>query len=252
MTGFEGKKALVTGGSRGIGRAIALELARRGCHVAINFMRNVEAAEQTARDVRAHNVECLLLRKNLYKVENIKAMFKEYEQQWGSLDFFVSNAALGVLRHASELPEKGWELAMDVNAKAYLFGSIEAARRMKNGKGKIVGVSSIGSQFVLPGYVAIGASKAAIEAITRYLAYELAPHNIYVNAVSGGPVLTDALKSFPNYEQVVKFTEERTPFKRLGTPEEIARAAVWLLSDDSDWVVGQTIVVDGGLSLGAF
>jgi enoyl-[acyl-carrier protein] reductase III len=249
---FRGKKALITGGSRGVGRAIALELARRGADVAINFMRNVEAAEQTAQAIRNYGVKCLLLRKNLYKVDNIRAMFEEYESEWGSLDYFVSNAALGVLRGVEEFPEKGWELAMDVNAKAYLFGAIEAAKRMTNGKGKIVGISSIGSRFVLPGYVAIGASKAAIESITRYLAYELAPKNIYVNAVSGGPVLTDALRSFPNFEKIVKFTEERSPFKRLGTPEEIAKAVVWLLSDDSDWVLGQTIVVDGGLSLGAF
>ncbi|MHA2620331.1 MAG: SDR family oxidoreductase [bacterium JZ-2024 1] len=251
MKEFSGKKALVTGGSRGVGRAIAEELARRGCDVAINYLRNMEAAEETARTVRSYGSDCILLRKNLYKVENIKAMFEEYDRQWESLDFFVSNAALGVLRGVSDFPEKGWELAMDVNAKAYLFGAAEAAKRMKNGKGKIVGISSIGSHFVLPGYVAIGASKAAIEAITRYLAYELAPRNIYVNAVSGGPVLTDALRSFPNYEQIVKFTEERSPFKRLGTPQEIAKVVAWLLSDESDWVLGQTIVVDGGLSLGA-
>jgi enoyl-[acyl-carrier protein] reductase III len=252
MKQFRGKKALVTGGSRGVGRAIAMELARRGADLAINFMRNSEAAEATATAIRAQGVRCLLLRKNLYKVENIRAMFEEYGREWGSLDYFVSNAALGVLRGVADFPEKGWELAMDVNAKAFLFGAAEAARRMTNGKGKIVGISSIGSHFVLPGYVAIGASKAAIETTTRYLAYELAPRNIYVNAVSGGPVLTDALKSFPNYQEIVKFTEERSPFKRLGTPEEIANAVVWLLSDDSDWVLGQTIVVDGGLSLGAF
>lgn len=252
MNRFHGKKALVTGGSRGIGRAVSLELARHGCDVAINFMRNTEAAEHTANEVRALGVSCILLRKNLFRTENVVAVFKEYEAQWGPLHYFVSNAALGVLRPVTGFPEKGWDLAMDVNAKAYLFGASEAARLMNGHKGKIVAISSIGSQFVLPGYAAIGASKAAIETLTRYLAYELAPQNIYVNAVAGGPVATDALKSFPNYEQVVEFTRQRSPFKRMGTPEEIAKAVLWLLSDDSDWVTGQTLIVDGGLSLGAF
>ncbi len=246
---MEGKKVLITGGSRGIGRAIALELAKRGCDVAINYMRNDEAAEETARAIRALGRECLKIRKNIFKVANVRELFARVREAWGRLDFFVSNAALGALAPPLEMPEKGWDLAMNVNAKAFLYGVQEAVRLMPEG-GKIVAISSIGAHFVLPGYVAVGASKAALETLVRYLARELAPRGILVNAVSGGPVLTDALRMFPNAEQIIRFAEEQTPLGRIGRPEDLAKVVAWLLSPDADWVVGQVIVADGGLSLG--
>ncbi|MFN4182239.1 MAG: SDR family oxidoreductase [bacterium] len=247
---FEGKRALITGGSRGIGKAIALLLAREGCHIAINYMRNRKTAEETQQEILQMGVECLLLEKNIYKWKNVKELFAELRKHWDYLDYFVSNAALGTLRPVISLPEAGWDLAMDVNAKAFLAGFQEAVRMMEGRKGKIGAISSIGSHFHLPGYAGIGASKAAIETLVRYMAKEAAEKNIWVNAVSGGPVETDSLRSFPNYEFMQKYTIEHTPFHRMGRPEDIARVAVWLLSDESDWVTGQVIVADGGLTLG--
>ncbi len=247
---FEGKKALITGGTRGIGKATALLLARKKCDVALGFMRNREAAEKTRQEIESLGVQCLLIQKNIYKVKNIQEIFQRVKEAWGTLDFFVSNAALGVLKPTSELTETGWNLTLDVNAKAFLFGAQEAAKLMQERGGKIVAVSSIGSHFCLPGYAAMGASKAAIETLTRYLAQELAPKGILVNAVSGGPVDTEALRFFPNYQTLMKITVERTPLHRMGCPEDLAKVIVWLLSEDANWVVGQTIVADGGLTLG--
>lgn len=247
---MKGQKALITGGSRGIGRACAIHLAEHGCDVAINYLRNSQAAEETAALVREKGSEALLLRYNVGKVENIQEMFAEVREKWGYIDVFVSNAVLGVLRPAEVFPEKGWEMTVDINAKAYLFCAQEAVKLM-NGreKGHIVALSSIGSIRCMPGYSVIGASKAAIETLTRYLALELAPKNINVNCVSGGPIDTEALKAFPNYDELVADTRKNTPLGRMGTPEDLANVVVWLCSDESSWVTGQTIIADGGLTL---
>ncbi len=247
---FLGKRALITGGTRGIGKAIAVLLAREGCNVALNFLRNRKAGEETQKEIQAMDVECLLVEKNLYKWKNVQEMFGELRKHWDHLDYFVSNAAMGVLKPVGEMPETGWDLAMDVNAKAFLVGVQEAVKMMQGRKGKIVAISSIGSYFHLPGYSGIGASKAALESLIRYMARELAGKNIWVNGVSGGPVETDSLRMFPNYQFIVQYAIEHTPFHRIAVPEDLAKVAVWLLSDDSDWVTGQVIVADGGLTLG--
>ncbi len=247
---MSGRKALITGGSRGIGRACAVHLAEHGCDVAINYLRNSAAAEETAELVRSHGSEALLLRYNVGKVENIQEMFSEVKDKWGHLDIFISNAVLGVLRPAEVFPEKGWEMTVDINAKAYLFCAQEAVKLMNGrNKGHIVALSSIGSIRCMPGYSVIGASKAAIETLTRYLALELAPKHINVNCVSGGPIDTEALRAFPNYDELVADTEKNTPLGRMGTPEDLANVVVWLCSDESSWVTGQTIIADGGLTL---
>ncbi len=245
---LKGKKILITGGSRGIGRAIALRLAREGAIVAINYLRNISAAEETAKLVKEAGGEAYLYRANVGNVENIKAMFEKVGEDLGELYGLVNNAVLGVLRPIDQFPEKGWELTMDTNAKATLFCSQEASKLMKDG-GVIVSISSIGSHHCLPGYSVLGSSKAVIETLTRYLALELGPKGIRANAVSGGPVETDALKTFPNYEDVVRHAQQHTPLGRMGTPDDIAKVAVWLFTDDAGWITGQTIIVDGGLTL---
>lgn len=245
-----GKKALITGGSRGIGRACAVRLSELGCDVAINYLRNTAAAEETAEIVRGNGSEALTLRSNVGKVENIRAMFAEVKEKWGGLDIFISNAVLGVLRPIEEFPEKGWTMTIDINAKAYLFASQEAVKLMAGREGgRIVALSSIGSIRCTTGYSVIGASKAAIEALTRYLAFELAPKGINVNCVSGGPIDTEAFKAFPNYAELVEQTRKKTPLGRMGTPEDLANVVVWLTSLESKWITGQTIIVDGGLTL---
>ncbi len=244
---FKGKVALVTGGSRGIGRAIALELARRGADVAFNYLRNHAAAAETQQEIEALGVRCLRVRAHLGDSDKIRELFARIRQQFGRLDILVNNAASGVQRSAEELEEKHWDWAMNINAKAPWLCAIEASRLMMDG-GSIVNITSQGSQKVLPYYFSVGTSKAALESLTRYLAVELAPKGISVNAVSGGYVETGALDYFPNREQMVE-AGKKTPAGRMVTAEDIARVVAFLCTEAARMIRGQVIVVDGGATL---
>lgn len=247
---MERKVALVTGSSRGIGKKIAIKLAKQGHNIVINFARSRSQAEATAEEIRALGVEVLTIKANVGKQDKIKEMFTQIDEHFGRLDVFVNNAASGVLRPLMELEESHWNWTMDINAKALLFCAQEAAKRMEEtGGGKIVSLSSLGSIRYLENYTTVGVSKAAVESLTRYLAVELAPKGIIVNAVSGGAVDTDALTHFPNREQLLKDAAERTPAGRMVESDDLAKAVMFLLSDDSSMIRGQTIIVDGGISL---
>jgi enoyl-[acyl-carrier protein] reductase III len=246
-----GKVALVTGGSRGIGKEIAHRLADQGYDLVINYLRNRKAAEETAQELEAKGVRVLLVKANVGDVDKIREMFRQIDEAYGRLDILVNNAASGVLRPLTELEESHWDWTMDINSKALLFCAQEAAKLMdKTGEGgKIVSISSLGSIRVLENYTAVGVSKAALEALTRYLAVELAPRNIVVNAISGGAVDTDALKHFPNREQILQDAANRTPAGRIVEPRDLANAVMFLLSDQAWMIRGQTLIVDGGISL---
>lgn len=244
---FEGKVALVTGGARGIGRAIALELARRGAHVAFNYYRHHEAAREAEAELAAQGVRALRIKAHLGDPERIAEMFRRVEETFGRLDILVNNAAAGVQRPAQELEPRHWDWAMSVNARAPWLCSLEASRLMDRG-GYIVNVTSLGAHRVLPYYFSVGTSKAALEAVTRYLAVELAPKGIVVNAVSGGYVATEALDHFPNRQEMLE-AGRRTPAGRMLVPEDIARVVAFLCSEEARMIRGQVIVVDGGLSL---
>ena len=247
MKDFEGKTALITGGSRGIGRAIALEFAQRGADVAINYRANSTAAEQTRRDVESEGVRCVSIRAHLGDSARISQMFARVEAEFGALDVLVNNAASGVQRPAGELREKHWDWALGINAKAPWLCAIEASKLMPEG-GSIVNITSQGSQKVLPYYFSVGTSKAALESLTRYLAVELAPQGISVNAVSGGYVETGALDYFPNRESMLE-AGRSTPAGRMVRAEDIARVVAFLCTDDAAMIRGQVIVVDGGYTL---
>ena len=246
---FEGKVALVTGGSRGIGKAIALEFAKRGADVAFNYLRNHRAAAETQRQIEEMGVGCLRFRAHLADAAKIGELFAQVAQRFGRLDILVNNAASGVQRPAAELKEKHWDWAMGINAKAAWLCAIEASRLMTHG-GYIVNITSQGSQRVLPYYFSVGTSKAALEAATRYLAVELAPKGIWVNAVSGGYVETEALDHFPNREEMLA-AAKRTPAGRAVTAEDIAQVVAFLCTQAAEMIRGQVIVVDGGVSLRA-
>jgi enoyl-[acyl-carrier protein] reductase III len=244
------KVAVVTGSSRGIGKAIALRLAKEGYDIVVNYARSKEAALQTAQEIEALGRKALVVKANVGDVEKIKAMFAQVDEAFGRVDVLINNAASGVLRPAMELAESHWDWTMDINSKALLFCAQEAAKRMeKVGGGKIVSISSLGSIRYLENYTAVGVSKAAVESLTRYLAVELAPKNISVNAVSGGAVDTDALKHFPNREELLADATAKTPAGRMVKPEDIVNAVMFLLSDQAEMIRGQTIIVDGGRSL---
>jgi enoyl-[acyl-carrier protein] reductase III len=246
---FKGKVALVTGGTKGIGRSVALRLARGGADVVVNYLRSRNAADETLQQLIAFGGNHHAVRCNIGNHEKMGKVYEEIREKYGRLDILVSNAALGLFTSAMELNEKAWHLSMDTNAWAFLKG-VQLARDFMPDGSKVVALSSLGSVRHIPGYAAIGASKAAIETLTRYLAYELAPKRINVNTVSGGFIDTDALKVFPNYQNMVDEVIKRTPFGRIGSPDEVADVVTFLCSDKAKWITGQVVVVDGGYSLG--
>lgn len=244
------KVALITGSSRGIGKAAALRLAENGYHIVLNYARSKKAALETAEEIKALGRKVLIVRANVGDVDKIKEMFEQVDQEFGRLDVFINNAASGVLRPVMDLEENHWDWTMNINSKALLFCAQQAARMMeKNGGGKIVSISSLGAIRYLENYTTVGVSKAAVEALTRYLAVELAPKNIAVNAVSGGAVDTDALKHFPNREELLEEARNRTPAGRMVEIEDIVNAVMFLVRDEASMIRGQTIIVDGGISL---
>ena len=244
MTRLDGASVLVTGGSRGIGKAIALRFAELGAkRIAIGYLRNDTAAEQTADDLRGLGAEPVLLRGNVTS----ERVLAEVESQ-GPWNVLVHNAATGVIRPALETEDKHWDWTLGANARALLSLTRAAAPTMPEGS-SIVGISSLGSIRVLENYVLVGTSKAALESLVRYLAVELAPRGIRVNAVSGGVVETGALDHFPNKEQMIAAARKRTPAGRMVLPSDIAGAVAFLCSPDADMVRGQTLIVDGGYSL---
>lgn len=242
--------ALITGGSRGIGKEIALSLAKRNYNLVINYFRNRKAAAETAEQLKSLGADVLLVRSNVGDPAKIAEMFTEIDKYYGRLDVLINNAASGVLRPLMELEENHWDWTMNINSKALLLTAQEAAKRMEqSGGGHIVSLSSIGSIRVLENYTAVGVSKAALEALTRYLSVELASKNIVVNAVSGGAVDTDALKHFPNREDLLAEAAAKTPAGRMVEPADLAQTVLFLISDDAFMIRGQTIIVDGGISI---
>lgn len=243
------KVALVTGSSRGVGKAIALALASKGYDIVINYARSKQAALDTAAEIEQLGQKAMVVRANVGDVEKIKKMFGEIKEHFGRLDVFINNAASGVLRPAMELEESHWNWTMNINSKALLFCAQEATKLMSEEGGKIVSISSLGSIRYLDNYTTVGVSKAALEALTRYLAVELSPKNIVVNAVSGGAVDTDALKHFPNREELLEDARSKTPAGRMVEIDDLVKAVLFLVSEDSSMIRGQTIIVDGGRSL---
>lgn len=249
---FADQIALVTGSGRGIGAAIALHFACRGADIVVNYHRNEAPAQEVATQVRAMGRKAIVIKANLAKTEEIDSLFSQVEGEYGGLDFLINNAASGFNRPALQQKVTGWDWTMDVNARAFLFAAQRAVPLMeKRGGGNMVAISSPGSQRVLPDYVAVGASKAALEALTRYLAVELAPRNIRVNAVSPSLVLTDALQHFSSLSapDTIPNAIAHTPAGRLVTPQDIAGVVEFLCSPAAFMIRGQIIVIDGGYTL---
>jgi len=249
---FAGKTTLVTGSGRGIGRAIALHFAHLGSDVVINFFRNRSPAEEVADEIRGIGRDVLVVKANIGEIDEIKKLFSEINNHFGGLDFFISNAASGYNRPAMDQKPRGWDWTININARAFLFGAQEAVPLMeKRGGGAMVAITSQGGDRVMPDYVVVGASKAALNALTRYLAVELSPRNIIVNAVSPGVVETDVLKHFAVLRQdgLLDQIAENTPAKRLVTPDDVAKVVAFLCSPEASMIRGEIIMVDGGLSL---
>jgi enoyl-[acyl-carrier protein] reductase III len=249
---FKNKLVLVTGSGRGIGRAIALHFARNGADLVINFFRNRPPAEETKRSVEALGRRALLVKADMGNLDDIVKLFFEVEKTYGGLDVLVNNAASGYNRPAMEQKPKGWDWTMNINARALLFAAQRAVPLMeRRGGGTIVSITSPGSSRVMPDYVVVGASKAALESLTRYLAVELASKNISVNAVSPGIVRTDALNHFQALKDgaIANNSALSTPVGRLVTPEDVAGVVAFLCTPAASMIRGQVIIVDGGYTL---
>ena len=242
---FTGASVFVTGGSRGIGKAIALRFAGLGAtRVAIGYMRSDAAAEETAEELEALGAKPILIRGNISSdrvLEEVALL--------GALDVLVHNAATGVIRPALETEDKHWDWTLTANTRALLALTRVVAPQMLPGA-SIIGISSLGAHRVLENYTLVGTSKAALEALIRYLAVELAPLGIRANAVSGGVVETGALEHFPNREKMLRMGANN-PAGRLVKPEDIAEAVTFLCSPEAEMIRGQTLIVDGGFSLRA-
>ena len=250
---FQDKVALITGSGRGIGSVIARHFASLGADVIINYFRNREPAQRVAEDIRSLGRKALLVKANIAELDDIDLLFSTIEKEFGGLDFYIHNAASGYNRPVMQQRLKGWEWTLNINARSLLFSSQHAVPLMeKRGGGAIVAISSPGAGRVLPDYVVVGASKAAIESITRYLAVELSPKNIVVNAVSPGMVLTDALQHFEMVRSDIHLAEKAvniTPAGRLVNPQDIANLVAFLCSPGASMIRGQVITLDGGASL---
>jgi len=248
---LKGKLALVTGSGRGIGRATALKLASQGADIVVNFFRRREAAEQTVKDIESLGVKAELIRANVGDPTKINEMFDMIENRFGHLDILINNAASGVGRSVMDIDVKAWDWTMGINARAPLLCAQRAAKLMDGRHGKIVNISSLGSLFVLPTYAVVGVSKAALEALTRYLAIELIPQDICVNAVVASAVETEALKFYIK-EGLLKDNRQATPAGRMVAPDDVARVVAFLCSEEALMIRGQTIIVDGGTSIAPF
>lgn len=248
MFNMTGKVALVTGGSRGIGKAIALRLAEHGMDIVVNYVRHKQDALTTAEQVEKFGQRCLLVKANVAKESDVEAMFNTIAEEFSSLDVLVSNAASGVLKPVMELTERHWNWAMNINARALLSLVHHSLPLMKEG-GRVIAVSSIGSVRAIPNYTTVGASKAALESLVRHLAVEFGPRGIRVNTISAGVVDTDALKKFPNRETILDNALQRTPLGRLITTDDVADVTLFLCSNLANMIQGQVITVDGGYAI---
>ncbi|MHB8735171.1 MAG: SDR family oxidoreductase [Terriglobales bacterium] len=250
MTDLNGKTALVTGAARGIGRAIALKLAQNGADVLINYVTSEDRATALAAEIFALGRRAEIIAADAIKPEGIEKMFGVVRERFGHLDIFINNA-IDVATFGPVMRQKrdAWEHTINDNTTALLLSAQQSAKLMKGRRGKIVSLSSLGSTYYIPGYAAIGVTKAATEALTRYLAVELGKDGINVNTVSAGPIETDALKLFSTFASMKEACEKISPAGRIGTPEDVAEVVAFLCSDAANWIYGQTLIADGGLSL---
>ena len=255
---MKNKTLVISGATRGIGKAIAERFAKEGVNVAFTYNSNEELANNLANEwSNKYNIKAKAYKLNILEPETYKDLFKKIDEDFDRVDFFISNAIIsgravvGGFGPFMRLKPKGLCNIFTATVSAFVVGAQEAAKRMeKVGGGSIISLSSTGNLVYTTNYAGHGSNKAAVETMVKYAACELGKKGIRVNAVSGGPIDTDALKAFPNYEEVKSEVEKRSPLNRMGIPTDLAGIAYFLCTDEASWITGQTFIVDGGTTFG--
>lgn len=243
---LSGKVALVTGGSRGIGRAVALKLGRMGANVAVNYAKNEGQAEQVVQELAPKGVQAIAIQADMRDVVQIGQLFDTTIEKFGRLDILINNAGMLLNTPIKEMDEKSYDELMDLNLKSVFFACQEAAKAMADG-GRIINITSTVTRMLLPTYGAYAASKAAVDQLTRVLAKELGHRQITVNSLSPGPVDTELFRKGKSEEQIVQMAG-MAALGRIGTPADIADAVSLLVREEAGWISGQLICANGGMA----
>jgi 7-alpha-hydroxysteroid dehydrogenase len=255
---MQGKTLVISGATKGIGKAIAYRFAKEGCNIAFTYNSNEDEAKKIAEELETtYKIKARYYKLNILEPDTYKDMFKLIDEDFDRVDFFISNAMIygravvGGYGKFMKLRPRGLNNIYTATVNAFVVGSQEAAKRMqKVGGGSIISMSSTGNLNYIDYYAGHGSNKAAVETMVKYAAAELGEWGIRVNAVSGGPIDTDALKAFPNYEEVKAEVEKRSPLNRMGVPEDLAGICYFLCTEEASWITGQTFIVDGGTTFG--
>ncbi len=248
---------VISGATRGIGKAIAQRFAKEGVNIAFTYNFNKDLAENLAKEwSEKYAIKVKAYKLNILEPETYRDLFKQIDEDFDSVDFFISNAIIsgravvGGFGPFMRLKPKGLCNIYTATVSAFVVGAQEAAKRMQKNGGVIISLSSTGNLVYTPNYAGHGASKAAVETMVKYAACELGKFNIRVNAISGGPIDTDALKAFPNYEEIKNEVEKISPLNRMGLPNDLAGMAYFLCTEEASWITGQTFIIDGGTTFG--
>ena len=253
-----GQKALVTGASSGIGEAVAMALGAAGADVVVNYITRPDVAEAVVARIRAGGVEALAIRADVSREDEVQAMFRRVLDAWGTIDILVNNAGLQKDAAFTDMTLQQWKTVLDVNLTGMFLCAREAAREMirrgvradvSSAAGKIICMSSVHERIPWAGHVNYAASKGGVKAFMESLAQELAPHRIRVNSIAPGAIQTPINRAAWETPAALKDLLQLIPYGRIGQPEDIGKVAVFLASDASDYIHGQTIFVDGGMTL---
>lgn len=244
-----GKHALVTGATRGFGKAIALNLARQGVKVIVNYRRSMTEAGNVVEEIKGFGGEAIAIRADVGKIPSLEKLFDRIKEEWGQLEIVVANAAFGVPGNLMEATAKYWEITLAASARSLLDLAKLAVPLMTNNYGRIISITSDGGQLVIPGYGVVGAAKAALESVTRGLAYELGPKGIVVNGVLAGLANTKSARSIPGAVDVMDHAKFHTPLGRIVEPEDIAKVVAFLASEQAAMICGHFVTVDGGRNI---
>lgn len=244
--GLKNKTAIVTGASRGIGRAIALKLGQSGASVVVNYANNAKAADQVVSQIAESGGQAVSVQADMQKTSEVSALFDAAEKHFGSIDILVNNAGIALFKKIADFTEKEFDDSFALNVKGLFFACQQAAQKMTDG-GKIINISSSVTKMMLPDYGVYAATKGAVEQITKVLAKELGHRKIAVNAISPGPVDTELFRQGKT-EQQIQNLADMAAFGRIGTPGDIAGAVLLLVSGEAGWISGQNLCVNGGFA----